>query len=45
MLVKTDYVGWVLLEASSKPEDRTAALAEQNELFNALATQAVKNRK
>jgi len=45
MLVKTDYVGWVLLEASSKPEDRMAALAEQNELFNALATQAVKNRK
>ena len=33
LLVKTDYEGWILLEASSKPADRVAALAEQVALF------------
>lgn len=34
LLVDTDYDGWVLLEASSKPADRVAALAQQRALFD-----------
>lgn len=34
MLVDTDYAGWVLLEASSNPPDRIAALIEQKALFD-----------
>ena len=33
LLVETKYAGWLLLEASNKPEDRVAALREQRELF------------
>lgn len=33
LLYDSQYTGWVLLEASSKPADRVAALQEQRELF------------
>jgi hypothetical protein len=42
LLVKTDYAGWVLLEASSTPADRVAALAEQKALFDKFLAQAKK---
>lgn len=34
-----NYKGWILLEARTKPADRVAALSEQLQLFNALASQ------
>jgi sugar phosphate isomerase/epimerase len=34
LLVRTDYSGWVMLEASSTPEDPVAALANQVLLFH-----------
>jgi sugar phosphate isomerase/epimerase len=37
LLRETKYAGHVLLEASSKPRDRAAALVEQRELFERLA--------
>ena len=40
LLVKTDYAGWVLMEASSKPEDRVAALLEQRKLCDELIAKA-----
>jgi sugar phosphate isomerase/epimerase len=40
LLSKSKYEGWVLLEASSKPADRVAALAEQRKLFDAMVQQA-----
>jgi sugar phosphate isomerase/epimerase len=40
LLVKTDYTGYVLLEASSKPEDKVAALAEQVRLFKEMVAKA-----
>lgn len=40
MLVDTDYAGWVLLEASSSPADRIAALTEQKELFDKFLAKA-----
>lgn len=40
LLVKTDYAGWLLLEASSKPDDRVAALAEQAKLFSQMVAMA-----
>jgi sugar phosphate isomerase/epimerase len=40
LLVKSGWEGWVLLEASSKPEDRVAALAEQRKLFDELVQKA-----
>ncbi|MDA1049870.1 MAG: TIM barrel protein [Planctomycetota bacterium] len=36
LLVKTDYEGWILLESSSKPADKVAALAGQVVLFQEL---------
>lgn len=42
LLVDTDYNGWVLLEAASKPADRVAALAEQKAIFDKLLAQARK---
>jgi sugar phosphate isomerase/epimerase len=33
LFVKTDYAGWIMLEAGTKPADRVAALAEQQKLF------------
>ena len=44
LLVKIDYPGWLLMEASSKPEDRVAALAKQRELFEQLRQEAQKAR-
>ncbi|MEX2187716.1 MAG: TIM barrel protein [Pirellulales bacterium] len=38
LLRETNYAGHVLLEASSKPSDRAAALVEQRKLFERLAT-------
>jgi sugar phosphate isomerase/epimerase len=43
LLVDTDYSGWVLLEASSTPEDRVAALAEQKDVFDKLLAAAKKD--
>lgn len=40
LLVKTDYDGWILLEARTKPEDRVAALKHQRELFAKLVAAA-----
>jgi sugar phosphate isomerase/epimerase len=40
LLVKSDYEGWVLNEASSKPADRVAALAGQRKLFDELVKKA-----
>lgn len=40
LMVKSGYSGWLLLEASSKPEDRVAALKEQAKLFTALLVKA-----
>jgi sugar phosphate isomerase/epimerase len=42
LLVDTDYNGWVLLEASSKPADRVAALVEQKAMFDKLMAAARK---
>ena len=36
LLVKSNYEGWVLLEAASKRDDYVAALAEQKKLFDRL---------
>ena len=33
LFVATDYDGWILLEARTKPKDRVKALAEQREVF------------
>ena len=44
LLVKIDYPCWLLMEASSKPEDRVAALAKQRELFEQLRQEAQKAR-
>lgn len=35
-----DYDGWILLEASSEPENKVAALAEQQKLFDKMAAEA-----
>lgn len=40
LLVKSKYVGWMLLEASSKPADRIAALTAQRKLFDELLERA-----
>lgn len=40
LLVKSNYEGWVLLEASSKRDDYVAALAEQKKLFDRMLKQA-----
>ena len=40
LLVKTDYSGWVLLEAGTKVEDRVKALAEQKAMFDAMLAKA-----
>jgi sugar phosphate isomerase/epimerase len=42
LLVKTNYNGYVLLEASSKPADRMAALTEQVKLFEQYVSKALK---
>jgi len=40
LMVATDYTGWVLLEARTKPEDRVKALAEQREVFERMVAAA-----
>ncbi len=40
LLVKTDYEGFVLLEAGSKPDDLVAAMAEQVKVFHELVATA-----
>jgi sugar phosphate isomerase/epimerase len=40
LLVATDYEGWVLLEARTKPADRVQALAEQREVFEQMVAKA-----
>ncbi|MEN3941344.1 TIM barrel protein [Prosthecobacter sp. SYSU 5D2] len=42
LLVNADYEGWMLIEATTKPADRVAALAEQKRLFTSLVTAARK---
>ena len=39
-LVKSDYEGWLLLESSSKPTDKVAALAAQVALFREMVKKA-----
>lgn len=41
LLVRSKYEGWVLLEASSKPTDRVAALAAQRKRFDEMVKRAV----
>ncbi|HSW02379.1 MAG TPA: DUF6807 family protein [Sedimentisphaerales bacterium] len=40
LLVATDYSGWVLLEARTKPQDRVQALAEQRQVFERMVAKA-----
>lgn len=40
MLVADDYNGWLMIEASSKPKDRVAALARQGKLFKEMVARA-----
>lgn len=40
MFVAMDYKGWILIEASSKPKDRIAALIGQREVFEKLIKNA-----
>ncbi len=40
LFVEMDYNGWVLLEASSKPADRVAALAAQKRLWEKMLAEA-----
>lgn len=40
LLVKSDYQGWVLLEAADKVEDKVAAILEQRKLFDGLLAKA-----
>jgi sugar phosphate isomerase/epimerase len=40
LMVATNYGGWVLLEARTKPQDRVRALAEQREVFEAMVAKA-----
>ena len=44
LLVESQYQGWILLEASSKPADRIAALKAQRNLFDKLVAQASNSR-
>ncbi|MCA9119283.1 MAG: TIM barrel protein [Planctomycetaceae bacterium] len=40
LLVKSDYDGWIMLESSSKPADKVAALAAQVALFQEMVKKA-----
>jgi len=40
LLVASKYDGWVLLECSSKPDDRIAAMRRQRELFDKLVAKS-----
>lgn len=43
LLVKSNYGGWMLLEASSEPSDRVAALTKQTRLFHQMLAAAQAN--
>ncbi len=45
LLSGENYEGWLLLEASSQPDDKIAALKEQRSLFNQLVEQTKKAKK
>ena len=40
LLVKMDYAGWVMLECSTRPKDRVAAMARQRELLAEMIAKA-----
>jgi hypothetical protein len=40
--VQADYDGWMLMEASSKPEDKVKALGEQKALWSKMMAEARK---
>jgi len=40
LFVATDYHGWILLEARTKPDDRVKALAEQRQVFEQMVVKA-----
>ena len=40
LFVATDYDGWILLEARTKPDDRVKALAEQRQVFEEMVAKA-----
>lgn len=40
LLVATNYDGWILLEARTRPQDRVQALTEQRELFEQMVARA-----
>ena len=40
LLVETNYSGWILLEARTKPDDRVVALRQQRELFEKMVARA-----
>lgn len=40
LLVKSEYAGWILLEARTNPKDRVAALADQLALFKKMVATA-----
>ncbi len=40
LMVGTDYDGWILLEARTKPDDRVKALAEQKVVFGQMVAKA-----
>ena len=40
LMVATNYDGWILLEARTKPEDRVKALAEQRQVFEQMVAKA-----
>jgi sugar phosphate isomerase/epimerase len=42
LLVKMNWDGWVLLEASAKVEDRVAALIEQRQIFDKMVANSLK---
>ncbi len=42
LLVKMDYTGWVMLECSTRPKDRVAAMARQRDLLAEMIAKARK---
>ncbi len=41
LLVQMNYRGWVMLEATTNPADKVAALIKQREIFDSLVTKAI----
>lgn len=44
LLVKSEYEGWLLLEAASQPADRVAALKQQAVLFHQMVEMATRSK-